>query len=138
MIEPGLVALLQANATIQAEIGGRVYLKGQVPKSVLASGHAFLTYQVISSVEPLDMDGPVGFADTRVQLDWYGTPAAVHTIRLALAVLNGYQADLGDYWVGLGQVEDARDEDEPPPQGQDRGPAHGSAELLLSHETTAS
>jgi hypothetical protein len=72
MIEPGLVSLLNADATLTSMIAGRIY------PSILPESPAYpaLSYRVISSVPLYDLAGDVISVTTRIEFTTWGTAYA--------------------------------------------------------------
>lgn len=94
MLEPGLVALLNADSTVTSLCGARIYPLLLPDSPVLPS----VTYQTISSVPQYTNDGATGFTINRVQIDVWGSGyLSVKTLSEAIrSVLEDYTGVLSD------------------------------------------
>lgn len=91
-LEEAIVAALIADAGVNALIGGRVYHIQKPAKPVYPA----ITYERISTVPDLTLDGPSTFTEVTIEIDCWGAGIA-EARALAEAVktlLNGHMGDL--------------------------------------------
>ncbi len=105
MIEAGLLALLNANATVSALVGTNIF-PAVLPDDVADPGTptpTCCTYRVVSAVDDGTNDGPLGLVKMRIEYRcWATSYAAAKTLAVAIrGVLNGYAGTLSDGTVVL-------------------------------------
>jgi hypothetical protein len=92
LIEPGIVALLQADAPTAALVGARVYPLFLPDPCVRPA----ISYRVVSTVDTYTLDGPLSLVQVRLQTDcWGDTLASAAAVALCLKnLLRGYAGTL--------------------------------------------
>ena len=93
-MEAGIQQLVTASEAVSALIGARMY------PLILPESPVFpaVTYQVISSIEEMTLNGPLGIFTARVQVEaWSGSYGETKAVMAAIrAVLDGFTGALPD------------------------------------------
>ena len=133
-IGTALTTYLLSKAAIKAIVVDRISPDPIDQKTKLPA----ISYFVIDSVSNEDLDGAVGVAHTRIQIDCYAeTRIAANALAEAVktAPLQGYRGLMGSVFVnGVSAGSGARDEHDKPTDGSNRHRYMRSRDYIISHE----
>ena len=107
MIETAIDSLLINNSSITDLIGDRVY--SQVREQ--SDGLPAVTYQVISAIRQIDMSGPNGFVEGRIQINCFAATilAAAELSEVVRLALSGFKGGAAGVRIEAMLLEDAGD-----------------------------
>ena len=113
--EGGLIAILDADATVSGIVGGRIHPMTDPRNTPFPK----ITYQRIDTVRGLSNDGPTNCPTARVQIDcWAADLLAARTLANAVRrALNGFSGTADGYQFDLIHLTDERDREAAPLPG---------------------
>lgn len=119
-LKSSLITYLRAQAAISDIAGQRVRLQYAESSD---RGTAYITVTQVSGDHKQYMTAATGKVIGRIQIDCYET-SPIKAEALADAVrgeLDGYRGTMGDVFISMCHLDDARDSETPPIEGSARG-----------------